>query len=377
MNGYTQKRGSRLYTPPDGTYDLPFTWIYDASGLTTGTAYPNQIVYLQGGYGDFVMRRVVGISRLLAGTASYQIRDKSNDYIESIPVIGASADDIGYAPELLYPELGAIRFDLGAVTLPSPASTAQIAFQGVRRMKGNPPANPIYQANPKTFTYVLPVAAVNPPVGSVVRIYQNVTDYDFELHNIMLQEAVGIGDPFSYTAEDGGTVFRNNTPNPVTLNISFGVSSITVVGTTINVVSGDVPVQTIAQFIAAWNANPAVTALASVAIAPGTTSPTNSFYNGFPIVAEALSPAIPGPFGPAQEAASLWLYDSNKVQVANKPVLDIFMDGSPVGTYGDGAIVTPLWYPKDSGIQIDVYSNLAAGAGSVLIYLIGKRYFPC
>jgi hypothetical protein len=36
----------------------PFTWLFDASGLTDGNTYRNLFISLQGGYGDFLLRRI-------------------------------------------------------------------------------------------------------------------------------------------------------------------------------------------------------------------------------------------------------------------------------------------------------------------------------
>jgi len=66
--------------------------------------------------------------------------------------------------------------------------------------------------------------------------------------------------------------------------------------------------------------------------------------------------------------------------ISSKPMLDIYCDGSPGGIYKDGAVVTPLYYQKDSQIQIDFYSQVEAQATLPVIldvYLIGKQYYPC
>jgi hypothetical protein len=107
------------YTTPEDTYDLPFIWVFDASQLVDGQDYPNQIVYLQGGYGDFILRRVVGIRRILnPATGQVQVRDNEGNYIQSAPVFATSQDDLCILPELRYQELGGIRFDLGKVLKP-------------------------------------------------------------------------------------------------------------------------------------------------------------------------------------------------------------------------------------------------------------------
>ena len=81
------RRKPILYEPPPGYYDLPFTWAYDASALTIGQNYPNQYIYMLGGYGDFICRRMVGLNRLLStATGQFQIKDGQNNYLQSDPV---------------------------------------------------------------------------------------------------------------------------------------------------------------------------------------------------------------------------------------------------------------------------------------------------
>lgn len=101
------------YTPPPGTYDQPFIWVFDASSLVSGNDYQNLQIYLKGGLGDFVLREVLGLKPLLNATAGqYHIQDYNGSYIEQFPVFGQGADQIGIVPELKYKEQGQIRFDL-------------------------------------------------------------------------------------------------------------------------------------------------------------------------------------------------------------------------------------------------------------------------
>jgi hypothetical protein len=361
----------KLYSPPPGYYDLPFTWTYDASKLTNGVTYPNQYVYLQGGYGDFVLRRIVGLSRILnPATGTYRIQDNSGKYISSAPIFSVNADDIGLAPEAWYQETGAIKFDLGIIDLPSVPSTAQLAFQGVRRMKGTPARNPTYQATPKTYTYILP-ASVSGPIGSWTRYWVPVTDYDFELYQIIVLESGG--GQFSYVSENGGVLFTNLSPNAITLNIgTTGAQVVNVVGNVITINANLlVPNGSISTFLGFWNTSPAA-ALVSATVFHNQSPNSTPFYAG-PVVAEILALSQ---FGPAGGAASLWLYDQNKVAVSSGPLVDIFMDGGPLGEYVNGALVTPVWYTKDTQIQMDVYSQTASGA-SLLIYFVGRQYLPC
>jgi hypothetical protein len=102
-----------LYTPPDGYYDQPFIWIYDASGLQDGQNALNQYVYIQAPLGDFILRRIAGIKGVVNPSGGqYQIKDKDGAYIEASPEYVTEDDDIMIIPELRYPETGFIGFDL-------------------------------------------------------------------------------------------------------------------------------------------------------------------------------------------------------------------------------------------------------------------------
>jgi hypothetical protein len=115
-----------MYTPPEGTYDQPYFWIFDseAAGLVDGQDYPNLSVYIQGGYGDFVLRRVVGLDRVLNPPSApppgrYRLREANGDYMESLPVFsgltvtpGVEGIDLAIMPERFYRETTSIRFAL-------------------------------------------------------------------------------------------------------------------------------------------------------------------------------------------------------------------------------------------------------------------------
>jgi hypothetical protein len=211
-----------------------------------------------------------------------------------------------------------------------------------------------------------------------VRIQLALDNYDFELYDIIL---VWIsGGTFGYVAENGGILFQALNNTGVTLNIPTPppgqVYSSVVVGTTITLNLATTPSQMLVpQLIAAVNSDPNLINLLSASLAPNTNFPSATpAYVPPALVAQVIG-------APAYEAAigstNLVLYDSNKVAVSNLPVLDQFMDDNPSGKYKTGAVVTPLWYPKDSVVQMDVYSNLTAGSGILLVYLVGKKWFPC
>jgi hypothetical protein len=190
---------SRLYTPPPGFYDLPYTYAFNASNLVNGNNYPNQQVYIQGGYGDFGVRRVVGLNKILAanGTGSFQLmRASQGVYQSSNPVQAPNTPELAIVPEEWYPETGQIGFDLFGISLPANPAAAQIAFQGSRRLPGS---NPLigYKADPKTFTYIVTaslttLASANVPVIT----YTPIDNYDFLLYQvIILKTNSGSGPP--------------------------------------------------------------------------------------------------------------------------------------------------------------------------------------
>jgi hypothetical protein len=103
-----------LYSAPDGYEDYPFTWAYDGTILTDGQNALNQFVYIQGGWGDFIMRRCAGLGSVVnpAG-GSFLLRDSQNRPLASDPVlIGSVNDDLMFPNEVPYRETTKISFDL-------------------------------------------------------------------------------------------------------------------------------------------------------------------------------------------------------------------------------------------------------------------------
>jgi hypothetical protein len=99
-----------LYSPPEGSYDQPFVWVYNATGIVAGQDLLNQQVPMNQKTGDFVMRRVVGLASIVTG--QFQLRDEQGSYIEQSPVKPTANDDLAIVPEITYPWDGSIRFDL-------------------------------------------------------------------------------------------------------------------------------------------------------------------------------------------------------------------------------------------------------------------------
>jgi len=110
-----------MYSPPEGYEDFPFLYVFDgaAAGLVNGTTSLNNFIYIQSGWGDFIMRRVVGLASVINPTGgSFQIRDSQNRPLSSDPVlIGTVNDDLAFPVEVPYPETTKISFDLYDVLL--------------------------------------------------------------------------------------------------------------------------------------------------------------------------------------------------------------------------------------------------------------------
>lgn len=384
----------KLYTTPPGFYDLPFTWTFDASQLTDGNTYLNQFIYLLGGYGDFMLRRIVGLSQILdPATGRYQIRKRdSGEYIQSEPTFAAHAYQNYYCPEIPYRELGNIRFDLYNILRPvTPGpQAAQLAFQGVRRLAGSQIVRPV-RAIPKSFTYMMQVSLQNPFPAAPVSAFLQIDDYDFELHNILLQTVTQASSELAgeneadllFTAVPIGTLGNGITINITNTNIGVPNQplTLTVVGTviTLNLATDGFGAAstTGAQIVSLFNSNSTIAALISTQClnfcslaGPVGVGITAGGSSGAPIITPTTA---------------LWIYDHARVQISSAPVVDIYLDGTTRGFYGsqvgqargeNGALVPPLYYPKESQIQIDV-TNLTAAPTGLIITLVGKQYYPC
>ena len=173
------------YSPPPGYFDLPFTWVYDASQLTNGLPYPNQYVYLQGGYGDFVLRRIVGLSRIL-DPSTRNLPDSGQ--LREVHQFGSNfrraCGRYRTCPR------AALSGNRSGEIRPRSDSASGSPDHRPNRLPGR--AEDDRRSRPAAelsgtgqFTYILE-APVNSPVGSMVTVRQPVNNYDFELHQIIL-----------------------------------------------------------------------------------------------------------------------------------------------------------------------------------------------
>jgi len=383
------------YSPPEGYYDLPFTWIFDAGDLVDGSDALNRFVYMQGGYGDFILRRIVGLDRVLLDSLAtppfqggrYRTYDRYGSPMQSAPqnIIRVSSipGDVGIAPEEIYPELGKIAFDLYSI-LKISALTAQIAFKGIRRMKGTPPKTS-YRHQPKTFSYIQTVSLTGGVDMVPILMRQQIRDYDFELFDIRLLKqsggSAGSGGEavasVSFFANPGTAPFTiemlsgSGTPNLVLSVIVVPGVSITIQGATDGAGS---PLSTSGDMLALFNATPDAVALAQMF----TDNPAFGIADITPPVVvqgsawEPINLTDP-PF------CKLWIRDKDRIAIASEPVLDIYCDGGPASAYVEGSIVPPLLYPKDQLLQIDVSSVIETFTTPVgiMIEMVGRQLIPC
>lgn len=393
-----------LYSPPEGYFDLPMLWPFSASALTAGQNYLNQQVPIYAGYGDFVLRRVVGLDRVLNNgrfspftVGQFQIRDAQGRYLEEVPqyvgkggpgTLFENAAQLAVVPELLFRENTQIKFDLtnaGPAFDPNGTTNygAQLAFHGVRRLKGKSPYPASYRYHPKTYAYVFPVnlQAQTSPLTTVTQSLA-IVNYDFELWELRLLYAqcatVTIGGAegqglLVVTAVQGGpagnaiSVVINAVASatPITISVTGNVITVSVSTTT---PAGTATTYAVAQ---ALNSNPLSAALVTSVGTPappyGTpvpSTPTGTFHLSGG--GSALSTNDPW--------SLLQIYDQNGVGVYYSPVVDLYVNR--LSYYLNGAFVPPLVYQQNTQLKVDMQSLLINPA-TALLHLIGRQRIPC
>jgi hypothetical protein len=164
--------------------------------------------------------------------------------------------------------------------------TDQLAFMGVRRIKGPDPLRSSFKFKPRTYTYDTSIVLTSPGVdimgnaAPAQTLIVPVLDYDFELYELRLRYRSAAG------------VFQD---------------------------------------------------------------PTKPF-------------------------SKLWIYDPVSQQISNLPILDLYVNGLPLGKYLNGAMVPVLLYPNQSQIKIDFFS-VVSNAGllpmTCFVDLVGVQRIPC
>ena len=102
-----------LFTPPEGQYDTPFIFVFDATSLSNGQDAPNQRIDMDPGIGDFICRRVAGLQSVVNPVGGrFQMKDDLLRSLQSFPVYANGTDEIAIPDGVFYSKTGAIRFDL-------------------------------------------------------------------------------------------------------------------------------------------------------------------------------------------------------------------------------------------------------------------------
>jgi len=184
---------SLIYQVPNGKVDVPYAYVFDATGLTDGLSY-NKLGMLLDPDSDFILRQVVG-AQLVAG--QFRLYYPSQRFMQQS--LCTTFANWPVLPEVLYGAGSQILFDLGTVARAFTADTRNIylsylAFFGVRRFNTN--AFPIYrtpykyQLVHKEYEYNLNMnyahwtGANNGVQTAPVTYVQQITEGDFELCQI-------------------------------------------------------------------------------------------------------------------------------------------------------------------------------------------------
>lgn len=204
---------SEYYTP-DGFVDLPYYYVFDAAGLVDGTTPPLQVIPVEWD-SDFVLRAILGVPNCVAAGAAggFLLYNYSGSQSAS-SVMKPLANQFPIVPEKVYPKSGTIKFALQNIlrskfvcAATSDIFTSQIAFQGVKRYRpGSPGAAPgspalpapydptKYTLRPWTYQSLFNLNYFRWKSANVANLAQSliveVQDYDFELHQIEVSNAV-------------------------------------------------------------------------------------------------------------------------------------------------------------------------------------------
>lgn len=190
------------YNIPEGYWDFPYVYTFDASSLTDGNTYTDQLNVIFDGDSDFILRHICGINNCVdtfANNGKWDLRNASRTYATGRPgELIAPCTHWVVLPEKLYPYNGAIWFDLQTVLRAFRTAgnyTSQLAFFGSKRFR-NPSWMGDTRYNYRILPYILPYTltldwAAGTPVQS---FYVPVQQYDFLLTEIKInKQATGTG----------------------------------------------------------------------------------------------------------------------------------------------------------------------------------------
>ena len=159
------------YRTPAGKVDVPYVYVFDASGLTDGLDYKNLSVAIDHN-SEFVLRRVAGLNLCVNSNATGKFRCHQQNQLQmqQAPIRpgqmldGTRSGFLPVLPEAIYQPASAIPFELYGVLRNATADTVPIynsflAFCGMRRFDEGviyTHKTPyIYRELPYTYTYQL------------------------------------------------------------------------------------------------------------------------------------------------------------------------------------------------------------------------------
>ena len=107
----------RPYRSPEGTLDVPFVYVFDASGITDGQSQVQNLPVQLQGDSKFVLRHIAGVNLCVdtaANGGKFNFRNPSGSYAAGNPSSGIIVgQNWPVVPEKVYTESNAaIFFDL-------------------------------------------------------------------------------------------------------------------------------------------------------------------------------------------------------------------------------------------------------------------------
>ena len=189
------------YRTPPGCHDSPYIYLYDATALTNGLDYVDQLSQRLDADSEFILRRIAGASSV---APFFTYRSNTGRYIWQPPAALGTGNqgDIGVPNELGYggrQAAGQIRFDLLQVSKAVALSggtdfLSYIAFQGVKRFPWDRAPVPCpYRL--RAYEYTLNIPAVDWTRGQYRRFSVKIDHTgDFELDRIVQINATNVPD---------------------------------------------------------------------------------------------------------------------------------------------------------------------------------------
>lgn len=192
------------YRTPEGYTDFPFTYVFDATGITDGINISNLSKPMQGD-SDFILRQIIGADSCVAAPSAggkVQFYNGSKSKMTQTQIIAPK--NYPLVPEKRYKYNEEISFDLYNtlrafnVCGGTPIYTSYIGFRGVKRFHGNPGYRSgvtpyAWREVPQVYVtditvnfsrFVAGTTNPNPPSRFVVPL----DNYDFELFQINISQ---------------------------------------------------------------------------------------------------------------------------------------------------------------------------------------------